>query len=207
MALGFRERIAHMPTSELLEDLGKSARNEKVLQQYLDKNHDTITKTVYEMGGHSLQDAKRVSKAIIGQTMRPADIHQMIEKLIAPQPEKDTELEDALIVHAPETNESEEKKQTRWQKLLERVATLTHPLYKRLASFLGNSEVQNLGNEFSPDTIFHDLRDRKKRLSLFRKLASARHNLVLEDTSSVNDRKQALEDLQGILYHGQFMLG
>lgn len=204
-AKGFRERIYELATPTLINDLAKHAKSEKALQEYLQENQKEIFATVYQKGGHSLKNAGRVYDAISQHTMRPADIHQMIEKLIAPQPEKDTALEDALIVHAPEKGESQEKKQTRWQKLLAHVATLTHPLYRRLSSFLGNKTVLGIG--ISIDSIFEDLRDKNKRLSLFRRLASLRHDLVLENAASVGDRQQALEDLQAILYHGQFMLG
>ena len=190
----------------ILEDdfIGTLADPEKFAHE-IEHNRDRVIATVYELGNKSIREAKNIKKSIdAGDPIEK--IRLKIEEIVAPdiKPEEDPELAVALNKNEPKENEEEGDKQTRWQKLLKQIATLNHPLYRRIAGFLTNSSVKRLG--LSPDTIFKELQDRSKRPALLRRLAEARFELVIRNPDNVTERKQALEDLQAILYHSQYLL-
>ncbi|HLD08392.1 MAG TPA: hypothetical protein VJB60_04990, partial [Candidatus Peribacterales bacterium] len=205
IALGFEKRINAIALDTLLSNFEKYQGNEDALRRYLEQNRDEITATVYEQGGHSLRTAKRVQQAITEKAMRPAEIRSLIAECIAPKPEKDEDLTKALKQNEKqEKAETPAKKKSRWKLLLAEIAKMQHPLYRAIASFLTNAAVERM--DLSPDTIFQELQDRGKRLSLFRRIASTRHDLVLPQSGNAEERLRALQSLYAIFHYGEYLL-
>ena len=198
--------LAGIP-DKVLSDLDRLAKDPGKMSSYIKSHRDEIVKMIDKETGHDKLAIKEFKRLIDAEEVKSEQIRMKIEEVFAKskKPEDDAESLKVLAKHkAPEGKEDEEDKKTRWKALLEHLAKVTHPLYRRIASFLRRPSVESFG--ISPEEVFEKLKDPGKRMELLRELADHRHDLVLEDAANVEDRLGALADLYAILSHSMYWL-
>ncbi len=192
---------------EILSDVERESARGGV-RDYAIKFRNTIIREVLD----KRRNAEELRKMIDGDIPSSEQAFRLkLEELLKPNKKSqgDDALRAAIEATRKEVKTDLQKDDPSWgtiflDKIREKLQQLG-PLYRRLASFLSNPEVQSR-IALSPEQAFLALSNPAERLNLFQRLAAMRHDLVFQGSQNIAERRRALDDLFGFFYHGQDML-